>query len=52
MLDYNRIEACYKQVAYLPAKEIIAKLVQLVDKWAPQKDNEDGITSVVIQARK
>jgi serine phosphatase RsbU (regulator of sigma subunit) len=51
MLDYDRIEACYQEVASLPAQQIVDKLVQLGDQWAPEKDNEDDITLVAIKAK-
>jgi PAS domain S-box-containing protein len=51
MLDYDRIEACYQEVANLPAQQIVNKLVQLGDQWAPEKDNEDDITLVAIKAK-
>jgi serine phosphatase RsbU (regulator of sigma subunit) len=51
MLDYDRIEACYCEVANLPAQQIVDKLVKLGDQWAPEKDNEDDITLVAIKAK-
>lgn len=51
MLDYERIDNCYRQVAHLPAQQIIDKLVQLGHQWAPEKDNEDDITLVTIKAK-
>jgi PAS domain S-box-containing protein len=51
MLDYDRIEACYQEIASLPAQQIVDKLVQLGDQWAPEKDNEDDITLVAIKAK-
>jgi PAS domain S-box-containing protein len=51
MLDYDRIEDCYRKVASLPAQQIVNELVQLGDQWAPEKDNEDDITLVAIKAK-
>lgn len=51
MLDYERIESCYKEMAYLSSQQIVDKLVQLGDTWAPEKDNEDDITLVAIKAK-
>jgi PAS domain S-box-containing protein len=51
MLDYDRIEDHYRQVAHLPAQQIVDNLVQLGNQWAPEKDNEDDITLVAIKAR-
>lgn len=51
MLDFDRIENCYREVAHLQAQQIVDKLVQLGYQWAPEKDNEDDITLVAIKAK-
>jgi PAS domain S-box-containing protein len=51
MLDFDRIEDCYLDIAHLSARQIVDRLVQLGHQWAPEKDNEDDITLVAIKAK-
>lgn len=51
MLDYERIQACFKESAHLPAQEIITCLNEISEKWAEGHENEDDISIIVIKAR-